>query len=207
MKNKNIIKKVIKTMIITSFIFITTGSYLLIDSPKEEKLVKEEIIIPDEYKTFEFNQKDENENDLVKYLVYDHLTYDELVNKLNNSLNSNLSNTGSLFLDASLKYNIDPYLAVAIALHETGCKWNCSTLVTRCNNVGGIKGYPSCGSGGYQAFDSIEDGIYKYVENISKNYYAYGYTTAETMQRKYTGYANSTWAVKVNNYINQIKNS
>ena len=67
MKNKNIIKKVIKTMIITSFIFITTGSYLLIDSPKEEKLVKEEIIIPDEYKTFEFNQKDENENELVYY--------------------------------------------------------------------------------------------------------------------------------------------
>ena len=41
----------------------------------------------------------------------------------------------------------DSYVAVAIMLHETGCKSNCSSLVRNCNNVGGQKGSPGCNGG------------------------------------------------------------
>ena len=53
------------------------------------------------------------------------LSYDELVAKLNRSLNSTLAGKGDSFAKYATEFGIDPYLAVAIVLHETGCKWNC----------------------------------------------------------------------------------
>lgn len=205
MKN---IKQISKILIITSFIFIISGVLLTIkymNDHKEQIELKSKL--DQAIKIYKFEMVDENSNPLVqeRVIVYDNMTYDELVEKINRSLNSNLSNTGKYFVDAALEHKVDPYLAVAISLHETGCKWTCSTLVRECNNVGGIKGDRNCY--GYHYFSSLEEGIKSYIKNIANNYYAYGYTTAETMQRKYTGYENSTWANKVNNYINNIKNN
>ena len=59
------------------------------------------------------------------------------------------------------------------------------------------------GSGSYRKFDTLEEGITKFIENIAKNYYAYGLTTPEAMNHKYA--ESKTWATKVNNYINEIK--
>ena len=53
-----------------------------------------------------------------------------------------------------LKWGSTLILAVAISLHETGCKWTCSTLVTKCNNIGGQKG-SGCGNGGYARFKNF----------------------------------------------------
>ena len=72
-------------------------------------------------------------------VIYDGLTITELTEKLNKNLNSTLSNTGIYFANYYIKTGLDPYLSVSIVLHETGCKWNCSTLVKECNNIGGIK--------------------------------------------------------------------
>ena len=138
-------------------------------------------------------------------IVYDNMTFDELSNKLDRSLKSKLSGTGNLFAKYSLEKGVDPYLAVAIALHETGCNWNCSNLVTSCNNVGGMKGSPSCGNGSYRAFATLEEGIKAYIDNLYKNYYAYGLNTPELINPKYA--ASTTWASKVNWYIEVIKKS
>lgn len=138
-------------------------------------------------------------------IVYDNMTFDELSNKLDRSLKSTLSGTGNLFAKYSLEKGVDPYLAVAIALHETGCNWNCSTLVTSCNNVGGMKGSPSCGNGSYKAFATLEEGIKAYIDNLYNNYYAYGLNTPELINPKYA--ASTTWASKVNWYIEVIKTS
>ena len=138
-------------------------------------------------------------------IVYDNMTFDELSDKLNRSLKSKLSGTGNLFAKYSLEKGVDPYLAVAIVLHETGCNWNCSTLVTSCNNVGGMKGSPSCGNGSYKAFATLEEGIKAYIDNLYNNYYAYGLNTAELINPKYA--ASTTWASKVNWYIEVIKSS
>lgn len=146
---------------------------------------------------------EEVEETPVPAIVYDGLTLEELASKLDRSLTSTLAGTGMQFAKGSIELGIDPYLAVAIVLHETGCKWTCSKLVRECNNVGGMKGSPGCGGGSYRAFNTLEEGINSYLNNLYYNYYAKGLTTAETMNSKYA--ASTAWASKVNYYIDYIK--
>ena len=54
--------------------------------------------------------------------VYEGMTYDELVEKLNRTLSSDLTNMGYAYATYSLELGVDPYLAVAISMHETGCR-------------------------------------------------------------------------------------
>ena len=135
--------------------------------------------------------------------VFDNMTMEQLTAKLNKSLNSTLSNKGNIFAKYSIKYGVDPYLATAIALHETGCAWNCSNLVKQCNNVGGQKGSPGCGGGSYKSFPTLEAGIEGFISNLYYNYYKQGLNTPEKMNSKYA--ASTTWATQVNNYIKSIK--
>ena len=136
-------------------------------------------------------------------IVWDGLTMGELTDKLNRTLNSTLAGKGEIFATHSLELGIDPYLAVAIVMEETGCKWDCSYLVKACNNVGGQKGSPSCNGGSYKAYNSLDEGIIGYLDNLYYNYYAYGLTTAEAMNPKYA--ANPAWSANVNAYIERIK--
>lgn len=137
-----------------------------------------------------------------KEIVYDNMTMEELTTKLNNILSSNLSGTGEYYAKYSIEFGVDPYLAVAISMHETGCTWNCSYLAKVCNNVGGQKG---SGCGSYKAYDTIEDGIYGFILNIKNKYVDYGLLTAEEMNPKYA--EDPMWASKVNKYIEKIRNS
>ncbi len=137
-------------------------------------------------------------------IVYDGLTMNQLAEKLNRSLNSTISGKGYLIASYSLQLGIDPYMATAIILHETGCNGTCSSLVRECNNVGGQKGGPSCGGGAYKAYATLDEGIMGYLDNLYRNYYSYGLTTPETIGPKYA--ASTTWASKVNNYIALIRN-
>ncbi len=147
----------------------------------------------------------EEEQARLNAIVYDNMTLAQLSEKLNKSLNSTVADKGELFASYSLEKGVDPYIAVAIMLHETGCKWTCSELVRECNNVGGVKGSPSCGSGAYKAYNSIDEGIKGYIDNLSKGYFSQGLTTPDTIVRKYTGFQNNNWLLKVNNYIEDIK--
>lgn len=137
-----------------------------------------------------------------KSTMYDGMTVEELASKLERSLKNELSGKGYLYASYSLEKGVDPYLAVAISLEETGCNWNCSRLVKSCNNVGGMKG-KGCGS--YGAFLTLDDGIKAFIDNIYRNYVAYGLTTADTMNPKYA--ENPKWSENVNAYIRRIKNS
>jgi len=135
-------------------------------------------------------------------IVYDGMTLDELGAKLDRTLADTLAGKGYLYASYSLEKGVDPYLAVAITMEETGCAWGCSNLVVSCNNVGGMKG---SGCGSYSAFPTIDDGIRAFIDNIARNYVAYGLTTAETMNSKYA--ENPRWASNVNAYITKIKNN
>lgn len=147
---------------------------------------------------------EEDENKIIQpEIVYDGLTLEELSAKLNRSLNSTISGYGNLFATKSIELGLDPYLAVAIVLHETGCSWGCSELVNQCYNVGGQKGAPGCWGGSYRAFNSMEEGINAYLENLYYNYYAIGLTTPETINPKYA--ESTAWASRVNAYIEKIK--
>ena len=131
-------------------------------------------------------------------VVYEEMTLGELSEKLDRSLNSTLSGQGLAFATYATNLGIDPYLAVAIVLHETGCKWSCSGAVNNYYNVGGMMG-----SGGLLRFNSLEEGIEAYMNNLYNNYISKGLTTADLMASKYA--ASPTWAANVNSYINEIK--
>lgn len=138
-------------------------------------------------------------------IVYEGMTLDELALKLNNSLSSDLSGYGMSFAKYSIQYGVDPYLALAITLLETGCKWGCSSLVKQCNNVGGMKGAGSCLGSSYATFDSLDVGIEAMIKNLSCNYIQKGLVTPEQINTRYA--TSSTWAYKVNNYISAIRNA
>ena len=135
-----------------------------------------------------------------KPIVYDGMTIDELGEKINRSLNSTISGKGYLIASYSLEMGVDPYMATAIMLHETGCKWNCSYLVNACNNVGGQKG---TGCGDYSYFNSLDEGIIAFIDNLARNYISYGLTTPEEINPKYAEDPN--WSRNVNKYIEIIK--
>ncbi len=138
-------------------------------------------------------------------VIWDDLTVEELTLKLNKNLYSDLEGTGEHFAKYTDATGLDPYLAVAIVNLETGCKWGCSSLARSCNNIGGIKGSPSCNGGSYKKFDTLEDGIKSYLDLVYYNYYSVGLDTAEKMNPKYA--ESTSWAFKVNNYYNEIKNT
>ena len=161
----------------------------------EEVTINEEL---EDVKTYE-----EVNTVPVDPIVYDGLTMGELADKLNRSLRSTISGKGYLIASYSLQLGIDPYMATAIILHETGCNGTCSNLVRECNNVGGQKGGPSCGGGAYKAYPTLDEGIMGYLDNLYRNYYSYGLTTPETIGPKYA--ASTTWASQVNNYIALIR--
>lgn len=131
-------------------------------------------------------------------IIYDGLTMDALTAKLNRVLRSNLSGTGNFFAKYAIDYGVDPYIAVAISLHETGCNGTCSSAVRDHNNVGGMRS-----GGGLIHFSTLEEGIKSYVYNLKKNYYDCGLTTLQQINTKYA--ASKTWASQVERYVNMIK--
>ena len=77
-------------------------------------------------------------------------------------------------------------------------------VVTSCNNVGGQKGSPSCG-GSFKKFDTLENGIKGYIDNLASNYFALGLNTTDSIAKKYTGHSGSEWIATVNKYIEEIR--
>ena len=121
--------------------YLLYGTYVIFKQfGKEESVEKVEMAlatvdIEEVEMPMEVEHKEKIEEP-VKPVVYDNMTMEELSAKLDRSLNSDLLGKGYLFASKSLELGVDPYVAVAIVLEETGCKWNCSNLVKQCNNVG-----------------------------------------------------------------------
>ena len=140
---------------------------------------------------------------LLRVEVYDGLTMEELAARLNRNLgNAALAGKGELVASYSLSKGVDPYVATAIMIHETGR--GTSTMIRTCNNVAGQKGSPSC-MGAYKGYPTIDDGIRGAIDNLYRNYYAVGLNTVEKIGPRYA--ESNTWVSKINNYIAKIKNS
>ena len=136
--------------------------------------------------------------------VYEGMTIDELAAKLNRNLgNGYIAGKGYLIASQCIEKGVDPYVAVAIMLHETGCKHNCSSLVRTCNNVGGQKGAPGCNGGTYKAYATLDEGIIGFINNLYKNYYSKGLNTIESIAPKYA--ASTAWPGKIRSYVEQIR--
>lgn len=199
-----------KTLVRVMASVLTLG--LIIGTIYYGKIIRNDSIAYVEETSVYAAESDNNEINVVEEIeieevperieVYDNLTIEELTDKLNRILSSDLTNMGYAYANYCVELGVDPYLAVAISMHETGCEWNCSYLAKACNNIGGQKG---SGCGSYAAFDTLEDGIYAFISNIKRNYVDYGLLTAEQMNSKYA--EDPGWSYKVNKYIEKIKNS
>lgn len=175
------------------------------ETPKvvnEEVPVQEETVTP-EPENIETVETPEPPVVVTDPIVFDRLTMTELTEKLNRSLKSKLAGTGETFAKYAVEMGIDPYLAVAIVLHETGCNGTCSDLVMNCNNVGGMKGSPGCNGGSYKAFDTLEEGIYSFMNNLKVKYIDQGLVTPEQINTKYA--SSTAWAGKIHYYMDKIK--
>lgn len=170
------------------------------NEPVEEK---EEEIEDKEIESEDVVEETTEETIPVEPVVFEGMTLNELAAKLDRSLKSTLSGTGYIFASRSIELGIDPYLAVSIVLHETGCNWQCSTLVTQCNNVGGMKTATKCGNSAYGAFPTLEDGINSFMNSLYNNYYAVGLNTPELINTKYA--ESTTWAAQVRAYMERLR--
>lgn len=181
------------------------NSYMLASNISNQRLLKKEAI-NNELLALNESKKEVVEPIEIPEIVYDGMTMDELAEKLEKNLKSTIKGYGKVFAEYSIKYEVDPYLSLAIVLHETGCNsGKCSTLASKCNNIGGMKGYPGCGGGSYKKFDTLEKGIEAFYKNLSKNYYKKGLTTPETIGKKYA--ESKSWPERIHYYINKIKKS
>ena len=138
--------------------------------------------------------------------VYEGMTLEELADKLNRNLGSDIvAGKGALIASESLNKGVDPYITVAIILHETGCGTKCSNLARYCYNFGGQKGKPSCNGGAFRQFDSVDEGLVGMIDNLSRNYFALGLNTPETIGPKYC--EGNEWAGHISWFVNKIRNS
>lgn len=136
--------------------------------------------------------------------VYEGMTLEELAIKIDRNLGNDIvAGKGTLIATECINKGVDPYVATAILLHETGCKSRCSSLARSCNNFGGQKGTPGCNGGSYKAYNSIDEGLVGFIDNLYKNYYSHGLNTVEMIGPKYA--ESSTWISKINWYVDQIR--
>ena len=172
----------------------------------EEVVIEENTLEESEDEIEEESEYIEKPEEIINEVLYDNLSEEQLLLKLEKNLKNELIGTSVNFVDYYKKTGLDPYLSVAIVLHETGCIWNCSKLVRECYNFGGMKGGDNkYKDTNYSCYSSKEEGINAYLDMLYNNYYSKGLTTPELINPKYA--ASLEWSVKINNYINKIKNS
>lgn len=206
MKICRLVNEKILVTFLCSMISLLTLSGILsqIDTNKTADLSKAKASVnnTEEIKVDMIEVYSKNDTLTQRKIVYDGMTIEELTAKLNRSLGSTMTGKGELIATYSLQRGVDPYLAMGVMLLETGCKWSCSGLVQKCNNIGGQKGSPNC-SGGYRSYPTLDDGIRGFIDNLADNYYAVGLNTPEAMNKKYA--ESGAWAVKVRNYMSQVQ--
>lgn len=135
--------------------------------------------------------------------VYEGMTLEEVAQQLEKTLKNDLSGHGIVIASKSIELGVDPFVAAAIMMHETGCgQKQCSSLARNCYNFGGQKGK---GCGAYKRYNSIDEGLEGIIYNLYKNYYAMGLNTVEKIGPKYA--ESTTWANTVNWYVNKMKNA
>lgn len=138
--------------------------------------------------------------------VYESMTLEELGEKLNRSLGGDIvAGKGQLIAAECVNKGVDPYIATAILLHETGCGSSCSSLARTCYNFGGQKGAPGCNGGSYKQFSSIDEGLVGLIDNLNNNYFSRGLNTVESIGPKYA--ESGTWVSKINWYVEKIRNN
>lgn len=111
---------------------------------------------------------------------------------------SPLSGYGQLIVDTAEKYDVDPYLFIAIAQQESNLGKKMPS--EDCHNAWGY----GIHSRGTLCFPSWEEGIESVMKGLSKKYLERGFTDPEEIMRKYTPHSNGSWANGVEQFISEL---
>lgn len=127
----------------------------------------------------------------------------ETIEKNNESVVERLSNVDNSTIEERIElkchqYGIGPDIPLAIARLETG--HFTSRAFKEDNNVGGlsINEVP-------MSFDTLEDGIEAFVQNLANNYFAQGLDTVEKIGAKYCPVNEENWVEIVNQLLEEYK--
>ena len=111
---------------------------------------------------------------------------------------SPLAGYGQFIVKAAERYDVDPYLFIAIAQQESnlGKKMPSSD----CYNAWGY----GIHSRGTLCFTSWEEGIETVLKGLSNKYLERGLTDPEDIMRTYTPFSNGSWASGVDQFIEEL---
>lgn len=125
--------------------------------------------------------------------------------KLDEQLAGKLSGAAVHFIEAGKKYDIDPKLLSAIAVHETGN--GTSRAANEKNNIAGMMG-----KNGLRSYETVADSIYDMARNLRQNYLNQGKESIAQIGAKYapvgaandpTG-LNNHWTTGVQRFYNTL---
>jgi len=111
---------------------------------------------------------------------------------------SPLSGYGQLIVDTAEKYDVDPYLFIAIAQQESNLGKKMPT--NDCHNAWGY----GIHSKGTLCFSSWEESIETVMKGLSKKFLERGLTEPDEIMKKYTPYSNGSWANGVEQFIGEL---
>ena len=122
-----------------------------------------------------------------------------IINKYLDHYASPMAGMGDYIVKVSDRFNLDPYLVVAIAQQES----NLGKLMPKdCYNAWGW----GIHSAGTLCFDSWNEGINTFVEGIAEKYLAYGLKTPEEIMTKYNATSpGGAWAKGVNQFLENLQ--
>ncbi|WP_404335946.1 glucosaminidase domain-containing protein [Planococcus rifietoensis] len=116
--------------------------------------------------------------------------------KLDGQLNGKLSGSAVHFIEAGKKYDIDPNLLSAIAVHETGN--GSSRAANEKNNIAGMMG-----KNGLRSYESVADSIYDMARNLRQNYLNQGKESIAQIGAKYAPVGAANDPTGLNNHWTQ----
>lgn len=112
---------------------------------------------------------------------------------------SPMAGFGSFILETAEKYNVDPYLFVAIAQQESNLGKKMPS--EDCHNSWGY----GIHSRGTLCFSSWEEGIDKVMKGLSEKYLDRGLESPEDIMQFYTPLSNGSWADGVNQFMEELR--
>lgn len=122
-----------------------------------------------------------------------------VINKYLSRYESPMAGMGDYIVKVSDRFDLDPYLVVAIAQQESNLG---KIMPPNCHNAWGW----GIHSAGTLCFDSWNEGINTFVSGLAEKYLAYGLHTPEEIMTKYNATSpNGAWAKGVNQFLEELR--
>lgn len=122
-----------------------------------------------------------------------------VINKYLSHYNSPMSGMGDYIVKTADRFNLDPYLVIAIAQQESNLG---KLMPPNCHNAWGW----GIHSAGTLCFDSWNEGINTFVSGLAEKYVAYGLKTPEEIMTKYNATSpGGAWAKGVNQFLEELQ--